>query len=185
MHPPGMPVSLGRHHASGVPLSHRTIKDPKALRFGLQRASRATANALFMGLLLVCLVLLNKAVAATTLPAGFQEVTFASGLIQPTALRFATDGRIFVAEKRGVVKVFNNLSDTNPKTLVDIRTDAYNFWDRGSQDLRTPSDPVTLDDAILRVDRGRVAMPKSTRESLAKPACPSHRSASRENGTPL
>jgi glucose/arabinose dehydrogenase len=69
--------------------------------------------------------------AVPPLPAGFQEVVFASGLVQPTALRFAQDGRLYVAEKRGVVKVFASLSDTAPKTLIDLRTNVYNFWDRG------------------------------------------------------
>jgi glucose/arabinose dehydrogenase len=69
--------------------------------------------------------------AVPPLPAGFQELVFASGLLQPTALRFAQDGRIYVTEKRGVVKVFESLSDTAPRTLIDLRTSVYNFWDRG------------------------------------------------------
>ena len=32
-----------------------------------------------------------------------------SGLTNPTAVRFASDGRVFVAEKRGVIKVFDSL----------------------------------------------------------------------------
>lgn len=68
---------------------------------------------------------------ATTLPPGFQEVVFADQLIQPTAVRFASDGRIFVAEKRGVVKYFNSINDRSAKPLIDIRTNVYNFWDRG------------------------------------------------------
>ncbi len=69
--------------------------------------------------------------AVPPLPAGFQEVVFARDLVQPTALRFAQDGRIYVTEKRGTVKVFENLSDTAPRTLIDLRTSVYNFWDRG------------------------------------------------------
>ena len=46
-------------------------------------------------------------------------------------MRFSADGRIFVIEKRGTVKVFNNLTDTNPRVLIDLRTNVYNFWDRG------------------------------------------------------
>lgn len=79
----------------------------------------------------VPLTLFCGAAQATSLPPGFQEVVFASQLIQPTAVRFAQDGRIFVAEKRGVVKYFNSLNDASPKQLVDIRTNVYNFWDRG------------------------------------------------------
>ena len=37
-----------------------------------------------------------------------------SGLTIPTAVRFSPDGRVFVAEKSGLVKVFSGLSDTTP-----------------------------------------------------------------------
>ena len=54
-----------------------------------------------------------------------------TGLTQPTAVRFATDGRVFVAEKSGIVKVFANLTDTTPTVFADLRTKVHNFWDRG------------------------------------------------------
>ena len=44
---------------------------------------------------------------AATLPAGFSESVAFSGLTNPTVIRFAKDGRVFVAEKRGVIKVFD------------------------------------------------------------------------------
>ncbi len=68
---------------------------------------------------------------AADLPPGFQETTVLSGLSNPTAMQFASDGRIFVAEKRGVIKVFDGLGDTTPVTFADLRTEVYNFWDRG------------------------------------------------------
>ena len=68
---------------------------------------------------------------AATLPAGFQEQTVLSGLINPTVVRFSSDGRIFVAEKRGVIKVFDSLTDTTPTTFADLNINVYNFWDRG------------------------------------------------------
>ena len=49
---------------------------------------------------------------AGALPAGFTEQTVLSGLNQPMAVEFAEDGRVFVAEKSGIVKVFDGLSDT-------------------------------------------------------------------------
>lgn len=36
--------------------------------------------------------------AATGLPAGFQDATFATGLSNPTAMQFAPDGRLFVTQ---------------------------------------------------------------------------------------
>jgi glucose/arabinose dehydrogenase len=68
---------------------------------------------------------------AATLPSGFTDSVVFSGLINPTNFRFASDGRVFVAEKRGVIKVFDNLQDTTPTIFADLRTNVYNFWDRG------------------------------------------------------
>ena len=68
---------------------------------------------------------------ASTLPSGFAETTAFSGLTNPTVVRFAADGRVFVAEKSGLIKVFSSLSDTTPTTFADLRTKVHNFWDRG------------------------------------------------------
>jgi glucose/arabinose dehydrogenase len=62
---------------------------------------------------------------------GFQEVVAFSGLTQPTALRFAADGRAFVAEKSGLIKVFDGVDDQTPTVFADLRTKVHNFWDRG------------------------------------------------------
>jgi glucose/arabinose dehydrogenase/PKD repeat protein len=71
------------------------------------------------------------AARAATLPDGFQESIVFGGLTQPTAVRFAADGRVFVAEKRGVIKVFDSLTDTTPDVFADLNVNVYNFWDRG------------------------------------------------------
>ena len=39
---------------------------------------------------------------AATFPPGFQESTILTGLSRPTAVTFAADGRVFVAEKGGL-----------------------------------------------------------------------------------
>ena len=41
---------------------------------------------------------------AQTLPPGFQDITVFSGLTQPAVVAFSPDGRVFVAEKSGLVK---------------------------------------------------------------------------------
>jgi glucose/arabinose dehydrogenase len=69
--------------------------------------------------------------SADTVPSGFQESTVFSGLTQPTVVRFAADGRVFVAEKRGVIKVFDSLTDTTPDVFADLNAHDSNFWDRG------------------------------------------------------
>ena len=62
---------------------------------------------------------------------GFSESTVFSGLTNPTVVRFASDGRVFVAEKRGVIKVFDSLTDPTPTVFADLNVNVYNFWDRG------------------------------------------------------
>ncbi|MEO3741902.1 PQQ-dependent sugar dehydrogenase [Plantactinospora sp. B5E13] len=78
--------------------------------------------------------------AAVTLPAGFQEQIVFSGLNQPTNLEFAPDGRIFVAEKGGRVKVFTDLADPTPTVVADLGTNVHNQWDRGLLGLALPPD---------------------------------------------
>ena len=72
----------------------------------------------------------SQAQGATT-PPGFSESVVFSGLTNPTVLRFSPDGRIFVAEKRGVIKVFDSLSDSTPEVFADLNVNVHNFWDRG------------------------------------------------------
>jgi hypothetical protein len=60
--------------------------------------------------------------AGATLPPGFQEEVVFGGLVDPTVVRFSPDGRVFVAEKSGLVKVFDSLADTTPSTYADLRT---------------------------------------------------------------
>ena len=92
--------------------------------------------------------------AAASLPPGFQEEIVFSGLTQPTAVRFSPDGRVFVAEKSGIIKVFDNLSDTTPTVFADLRTQVHNFWDRGLLGLalgsELPDEPVGLRPLHLR-----------------------------------
>jgi glucose/arabinose dehydrogenase len=62
---------------------------------------------------------------------GFQDSVVFSGLTEPTAVQFASDGRVFVAEKSGIIKVYNNLSATTPTVFADLRTQVHNFGNRG------------------------------------------------------
>jgi PKD repeat protein len=104
-------------------------------QFRSVRRRRALPAALSLALVLTSLTAMvlsrPQAAQAATLPAGFQETTVFSGLINPTVVRFASDDRIFVAEKRGVIKVFDSLTDSTPTVFADLRTNVYNFWDRG------------------------------------------------------
>ena len=65
------------------------------------------------------------------LPAGFTDTTVYSGLVTPTAVRFAPDGKVFVAQKSGVVNEFDGLSDTTPTRYVDLSRNVDDYIDRG------------------------------------------------------
>ena len=72
------------------------------------------------------------ALAATTFKQpGFSEAVVFSGLTNPTAVRFLPDGRVIVAEKSGLIKLFPNLSTNTYTVVADLRTEVHNFWDRG------------------------------------------------------
>ena len=62
---------------------------------------------------------------------GFQESVVFSGLDSPTAFQFASDGRVFVAEKSGLVLVFDSLIASTPTVFADLRTNVHNFGNRG------------------------------------------------------
>jgi glucose/arabinose dehydrogenase len=90
---------------------------------------------------LVCAVGVGMgSVGAITLPqtasaapsdGAFREAVVFSGLQNPTSVRFSPDGRVFVGEKSGLIKVFDSLTDPTPDVFADLRTNVYNFWDRG------------------------------------------------------
>ena len=88
--------------------------------------------ALWLALLVAAIVpFLVGPAGAATYPSGFQETVVLSGLTEPAALRFSPDGRVFVAEKGGLVKVFDSTSDPSPAVYADLRTKVHSFDDRG------------------------------------------------------
>ena len=81
-----------------------------------------------------CVELETGTVEATldALPAGFtKSVVFSTGLLNPTNIEFAADGRVFVAQKNGDLKVYDNVDDPTPTAFTDLRANVHNFWDRG------------------------------------------------------
>ncbi|MFC4912830.1 PQQ-dependent sugar dehydrogenase [Actinomadura gamaensis] len=117
-------------------------------RGGLGRTRRPVAlwAALVVGAALLTGASLPEAGAARAgLPGGFRQQTVLSGLTNPTAVRFAPDGRVFVAEKSGIVKMFQSLTDPDPVVYADLRQQVFNGWDRGLLGLALhpdfPADP--------------------------------------------
>lgn len=83
--------------------------------------------------------------AAAYYEPGFQETAVITGLTLPTMVRFAPDGRVFVIEKGGRVKVFPSLATPTPSVLVDLSPLVHNVDDKGllglAIDPRWPTHP--------------------------------------------
>jgi hypothetical protein len=81
-------------------------------------------------LVLSAMLPLSISLTAQTVPSGFQDTTVLTGLVSPTVVRFAPDGRVFVAQKDGQIFVYESL--TGARSLyADLRVPVHNFWDRG------------------------------------------------------
>lgn len=82
--------------------------------------------------LCICLALcpIGQAVAAPSLPADFYYEPYVSGLDKPVDLEWASDGRLFVGGKHGVVSVVENGS-LLPTPFIDISAQVNSTTDRG------------------------------------------------------
>ena len=112
-----------------------------------------------------------------SLRAGFREEIVFAGLNQPTAVRFSPDGRVFVAEKSGVIKVFSDLADATPTVFADLRTQVHNYWDRGllglALDPEFPAQPwvyvLYTRDAVVGGPAPRWGSPGGTSDDCPTP----------------
>jgi glucose/arabinose dehydrogenase len=134
--------------------------------------------ALALSAIFVALLSPSKASAVATLPSGFQDSAVIGGLTYPTTVQFANDGRIFVAEKSGLIKEFDNLSDTTPTTVADLSTNVHNFWDRGllgmALDPNFPTKPYVYVLYTYDAPIGGTA-PRWASPGLPRTAAPPHR----------
>ncbi len=81
---------------------------------------------------------------ATTLPSGFAEAELSSGYLNsPTATAFAPDGRKFVTEKGGRVRVVAANGTVVSTPLLDIRDKVNSYSDRGMLGIATDKDFAT------------------------------------------
>ena len=89
---------------------------------------------------------------AVELPSGFEADTldiprytepgedWITGLQNPTAVDFASDGRMFVAEKYGRIKTFSSVSDQTPTLTADLTRDVQARFDRGLLGMKLDPD---------------------------------------------
>ena len=73
----------------------------------------------------------TAAAQSTGLPANFiQDTVVASGLIAPTSVAFLPDGRMLIAEKRGVVKLYKD-GALQPTPFIDVHDRVNDYFDHG------------------------------------------------------
>lgn len=88
---------------------------------------------------LLQLVAGGQVASATTLQPGFRQVevfTGAHGLSQPMAVALAPDGRIFVAEKRGMIRVGHAGQTEALGNFADLSDQVHSFFDRGLMSIK-------------------------------------------------
>ncbi len=95
------------------------------------RTTFVAACAVALAALVPVVVGQDAALAAPSLPPGFSDTVVKTGLNFPGALAFAPDGRVFVGDRTGVVKVYDNLADNTATTVMDLSVSVYNQYDRG------------------------------------------------------
>ena len=64
--------------------------------------------------------------------------------MEPVAISFATDGRMFVAEKRGVIRVYKN-GTLLLMLFVDISAEVNNYFEHGRRTMLHPDLPAVPD----------------------------------------
>ncbi len=97
------------------------------------RGPRLVNLVLALATVLACIVVLltPAGVSAVTLPAGFQQTDVLPGVGKPQDVAIAPNGRVFVAEKTGFIRTYDNIDDPTPTLFGDLRTQVHNFSGRG------------------------------------------------------
>ncbi|MFD0520088.1 hypothetical protein [Paractinoplanes durhamensis] len=72
-------------------------------------------NCALAALLVAVVVLVTPRFAYAAPPADFDKTTLADGLDAPTAFRFAPDGRVFIAEKNGALRLIKGACCRPPR----------------------------------------------------------------------
>ena len=103
------------------------------------KQGRWSPKATVVGLALIAAILAAATPAAAAppipVPDGYQDVRLVDSPENraPMAVRFAPppDGRIFVAQKSGVVLAYDGPHDPSPVEVIDLQAEVYDFYDRG------------------------------------------------------
>src|SRR4051812_2467053 len=90
-----------------------------------------------------------SAVTFTDGPNAFESVGVAGGIPKPTAVTWAKDGRMFIAQKQGYVRVVSPTGHLLSNVILDIHDHVANNHDRGllgiaAEQTANPGDPLKL-----------------------------------------
>jgi glucose/arabinose dehydrogenase len=107
--------------------SSETVRSEKGILGGLLLAM--VLCALLASVVAVLAFSFNSARGATTLPPNFARSQVVGGLAKPTAMEFAPDGRLFVAEQRGTLRVLK--AGGKLATFLDISGRVDSAGERG------------------------------------------------------
>src|SRR6187431_2285421 len=72
-----------------------------------QHKTQSAINTLILSFLIGSL-LISSPIKAQNYPVGFQQVLVANGISNPTVMAFAPDGRLFVAQQAGALRIIEN-----------------------------------------------------------------------------
>src|SRR6187455_1181879 len=73
----------------------------------VQPKTQSSINALILTSI-ASLLISSSSIKAQTYPTGFQQVLVANGISNPTVMAFAPDGRLFVAQQTGALRIIEN-----------------------------------------------------------------------------
>ena len=99
--------------------------------------------ALSVALACVLSLAVTGSAGATVLPSGFSEVTMVSGFGSPVDMAHAPDGRTFVVEKSGRLRVVLANGTLRSTPVLDLRTKVNAFSDRGMLGVEVDKDFAT------------------------------------------
>jgi len=91
---------------------------------------RKTLAAIIIVTLALGALPVKPAGAVPAFPPGFVSEAVVTNLTGPTTIAFAPDGRMFIGQKDGRVRVFQN-GVLLPTDFINISSEVNNYWDRG------------------------------------------------------
>src|SRR5215211_246657 len=107
--------------------SSRTVRSERGMPGGVLLAM--VLCALLASVVAVLVFCANSARAGAALPPNFARSQVVGGLASPTAMEFAPDGRLFVAEQRGTLRVLK--AGGKLATFLDISGRVDSAGERG------------------------------------------------------